>query len=122
MNNNRWKIKQIIPAAPGWKAIHCAASENGPAIIFNRAIICWALVEDSEVTGGGRTQVRGMEQRFDGLTVVDDLINAPTIAPDGVDRNEYFLAYDDPHGHRESSYWIGEAERRLSKEKEARAK
>jgi hypothetical protein len=121
MNTREWKIKQIIPAQPGWKAVHCGESENGQVGMFNRAIICWALVEDLRVSGG-RTQVRGMEQRSDELTVVDDVIKAETIPTDSPDSNEYFLGYDDPDGHRESEYWIREAKRRLKTEKEQRAK
>lgn len=66
--------------------------------------------------------MRGMEQRLDELIVIDDVINAETVASDGVDCNQYFLGYDDPDGHRESEYWIGEAKRRLKREKQQRAK
>jgi hypothetical protein len=34
--------------------------------------------------------------------------------------NQYFLGYDDPDSHRESAYWIGQANRRLKSEKEQR--
>jgi hypothetical protein len=122
MKNREWKIKQIIPAQPGWKAVHCGESENGQVAMFNRAIICWALVEELGVSDAGRTQVRGMEQRFDDLIVVDDVLKAETIPADGVDCNQYFLGYDDPDAHRESQYWIGEANRRLQKEREHRGK
>jgi hypothetical protein len=118
MNAREWKIKQIIPAPPGWKAVHCGESENGQVVMFNRAIICWALVEELGLGSEGRSQVRGMEQRSDRLIVTDDVIETP----DGVDCNQYFLGYDDPDGHRESEYWIGEAKRRLKREKEKRAK
>ena len=121
--NSEWKIKQIISAQRGWKAVHCAQSENGQLVMFNRAIVCWALVERHESSGVGRqTEVRGMEQRFDDLIVVGDAIKAETIRADDIDRNEYFLGYDDPDAHRESEYWIGEANRRLKREKEERAK
>jgi hypothetical protein len=119
MNTREWMIKQIIPAQPGWKAVHCGESENGQIVIFNRAIICWALVEELGVSEAGQTQVRGMEQRSDELIVIDDAIKAET---DGGDSNQYFLGYDDPDSHRESEYWIGEAKRRLKREKEQRAK
>jgi hypothetical protein len=122
MNTREWEIKQIIPAPPGWKAVHCGELENGQVVMFNRAIICWALVEELGVSQGGRSQVRGMEQRLDELIVIDDVINAETVASDGVDSNQYFLGYDDPDGHRESEYWIGEAKRRLKREKQQRAK
>jgi hypothetical protein len=116
------KIKQIISAQRGWKAVHCAQSENGQLAMFERAIVCWALVEQHGGSEGGRTEVRGMEQRFDDLVVVADVIKTETVRADEVDRNEYFLGYDDPDAHRESQYWIGEAYRRLQREKERRAK
>ena len=122
MNTKEWKIKQIIPAQPGWKAVHCGESEDGQLVVFNRAIICWALVEELGVNDQGQTQVRGMEQRADELILVDNAIKAERIPADGVDANQYFLGYDDPEGHRESEYWIGEAKRRLKREKEQRAK
>jgi hypothetical protein len=123
MNSKReWKIKQIISAQRGWKAVHCAQSENGQLVMFNRAIVCWALVEQNESSEVGQTEVRGMEQRFDDLIVVGDSIRAETIRADDIDCNEYFLGYDDPDAHRESEYWIGEANRRLKREKEQRAK
>ena len=87
-----------------------------------RAIVCWALVEQNESGEVKGTEVRGMEQRFDDLIVVGDIIKAVTISADDIDRNEYFLGYDDPDAHRESQYWIGEADRRLKREKEQRAK
>lgn len=124
MNVNRdWKIKQIIPAQPGWKAVHCVEPENGQVVVFNRTIICWALVEGVGVSEGGQTQVRGMEQGVEcDLNVVDDSIAAKTIRADGVACNQYFLGYDDPNAHHESDYWIAEANRRLKTEKEQRGK
>jgi hypothetical protein len=119
--NREWRIKQIISAQPGWKAVHCGAAENGQVVMYNRAIICWALVEEAGVSDGGCTQVRGMEQRFDDLIVVDDGIDTAMPPGDGGDCHQYFLGYDDPDGHRESEYWIGEAKRRLKREKEQRA-
>jgi hypothetical protein len=121
-SNGAWKIKQIIPAQRGWKAVHCAQSENGQPVIFNRAVVCWALVEQHRVSEPEQTEVRGMEQRFDDLIVVDDRINPKTIGPTDVNSNEYFLGYDDPDDHRESEYWIGEANRRLRNEKHQTAK
>ena len=122
MNTKKeWKIIQIVPAQSGWKAVHCAESEKSQIVTFNRAIICWALVEDLGTNGPARTQVRGMEQRAEDLIIVDDLIEAETISADSMDHNQYFLGYDDPEAHRESEYWIGEARRRLKKEREHRA-
>jgi hypothetical protein len=88
--------------------------------MFERAIVCWALVEKNDGSETGKTEVRGMEQRFDDLVVVDDVIKIEVIRENELDCNEYFLGYDDPDAHRESQYWIGEAYRRLSKEKEQR--
>jgi hypothetical protein len=122
MITKEWKIKQIIPAQPGWKAIHCGESEDGQLVMFNRPVICWALVEELGVNDQGQTQVRGMEQRADELILVDNAIEAERIPADGVDRNRYFLGYDGSEGHRESEYWIGEAKRRLKREKEQRTK
>jgi len=115
--NKELKIKQIISAQRGWKAVHCSQSENGQLAMFERAIVCWALVEQHGGSDGGRTEVRGMEQRFDDLIVVGDVIKAKVLGADEVDCNEYFLGYDDPDAHRESQYWIGEAYRRLRQEK-----
>ena len=123
MNANReWKIKQIISAQRGWKAVHCTQSKNGQLVMFNRAVVCWALVKQNQSSEVGQTEVRGMEQRFDDLVVVSDAIKAETIRGDDIDCNEYFLGYDDPDAHRESEYWIGEANRRLKREKDKRAK
>jgi hypothetical protein len=115
------KIKQIISAQRGWKAVHCTQSESGQVAMSERAIVCWALVEQNESGEVKGTEVRGMEQRFDDLVVVGDIIKVESFARDELDCNEYFLGYDDPDAHRESQYWIGEAYRRLSKEKEQRA-
>jgi hypothetical protein len=122
MNSTKeWKINQIISAQRGWKAVHCAQSKNGQLAMFERAIVCWALVEKQHASEAGKTEVRGMEQRFDDLVVVGDIIKVESFARDELDCNEYFLGYDDPDAHRESQYWIGEAYRRLNKEKEQRA-
>jgi hypothetical protein len=118
--SNNWKILQIIPAQEGWKAVHCRELENKEIEICNRAIICWALVEfaaDGEIA---RTQVRGIEQESNNLTVVEDLIHAGKATENGTDRNQYFLGYNDPDAHKESEYWIKQANDRLRSEKEKR--
>jgi hypothetical protein len=107
---NGWKILQIIPAQVGWKAVHCQQSENRQIKIFNRAIICWALVEAVGESDAGRTQARGIEQDSNRLVIVEDLINTNEIAEDGIDPNQYFLGYDDPESHKESDYWIKQAD------------
>jgi hypothetical protein len=119
---NGWKILQIIPAQVGWKAVHCQESKNKQIVILNRPIICWALAEANGVSGGVRTQVRGIEQESNHLVVVEDLINGDEIGEDGVDRNLYFLGYDDPDAHKESDYWIKQAKSRLKMETEERSK
>jgi len=115
-----WKILQIIPAQGGWKAVHCQELENRQIEISNRPIICWALVEPVGESTAVRTQVRGIEQESNDLAVVEDLINTEDIRQDGTDRNQYFLGYNDPEAHKESDYWIKQANQRLRTEKEKR--
>ena len=115
-----WKILQIIPAQGGWKAVHCQESEDKQLKISHRPIICWALVEPAGETAVVRTQVRGIEQESNDLAVVEDLMVTEDIRKDGPDRNEYFLGYDDPEAHKESDYWIKQANNRLRMEKEKR--
>ena len=117
-----WKILQIVPAQGGWKAVNCRESENKQIEISNRPIICWALVEPAGETAIVRTQVRGIEQQSDDLAVVEDLIDTEEVGKDGVNRNQYFLGYNDPEAHRESDYWIKQANDRLRSEKEKRLK
>ena len=115
-----WKILQIIPAQGGWKAVHCQELEDRQIEISNRPIICWALVEPVGETTVVRTQVRGIEQELNDLAVVEDLISSEDIREDGADRNQYFLGYNDPEAHKESDYWIKQANHRLRIEKEKR--
>jgi hypothetical protein len=118
MNGNKeWKILQIIPAQVGWKAIYCQGSGNSEITVYDRPVICWALVEG---VGNGliRTETRGIEQRSDRLVVVEDLISTEEMKENGIDPNQYFLGYDDPEAHRESDYWIKQANNRLKAEKE----
>ena len=115
-----WKILQIIPAQGGWKAVHCQELEDRQIEISNRPIICWALVEPVGETTVVRTQVRGIEQELNDLAVVEDLISTEDIRGDGADRNQYFLGYNDPEAHKESDYWIKQANHRLRTEKEKR--
>ena len=118
--SNNWKILQIIPAQEGWKAVHCRELENKEIEISNRAIICWALVELAGDGDVARTQVRGIEQESNNLTVVEDLIHPDKASENGTDRNQYFLGYNDPDAHKESEYWIKQANDRLRSEKEKR--
>jgi hypothetical protein len=116
--NTSWKTLQIIPAQGGWTAVHCQESKNHEIKISNRPIICWALVEPVGETAVGRTQVRGIEQGSNDLSVVQDLINSKEASGDGIDRNHYFLGYNDPEAHKESDYWIKQATDRLRKQGE----
>jgi hypothetical protein len=115
-----WKILQIIPAQGGWKAIHCRESGNKEIEISNRSIICWALVEAVGETAGVQTQVRGIVQQSNDLAVVEDLIRTDKLWEDGTDRNEYLLGYNDPDAHKESDYWLKQANNRLRTEKQKR--
>jgi hypothetical protein len=115
-----WKILQIIPAQGGWKAVHCQELENKQIAISNRCVICWALVESIGESAVVQTQVRGIEQELNELAVVEDLINMDEVGEDGMDRNQYFLGYNDPETHKESEYWIKLANQRLRTEKEKR--
>ncbi|MGH7782808.1 MAG: hypothetical protein ACREO5_03050 [Candidatus Binatia bacterium] len=122
IEDNRWKIVQIIPAQVGWKAVHCQASTNKHLEISTLSVVCWAVVEKNGGNDEVRTEVRGIEQGATDLAVVEDIIRKNGIGEDGVDRNLYFLGYDDPDAHKESSYWIRQGNNRLTVEKEKRSK
>ena len=114
--HNNWKILQIIPAPAGWKAVHCEESENNEIKISNRSIICWALVEPVGENAVVQTQVRGVEQGSNDLAVVDDLIHIEEGGENNTNRNRYFLGYNDPEAHKESDYWIKQANDRFRTE------
>ena len=114
--NNGWKINQIIAAQPGWKAVHCRESKNRQVEIFNRAVICWALVEAIGENKASRTEVRGLEQVSNHLVVVGDLIKTDKVGQEGLDGDQYFLGYNDPEAHQESEYWKKKANLRLKRE------
>jgi hypothetical protein len=120
IESKNWKILQIIPAQAGWKAVHCRELDNKQIEISNRCVICWALVESIGESAVVRTQVRGIEQKSNELVVVEDLINAEEAGGNGTDQNQYFLGYNDPDTHKESDYWIKQANERLRKEREKR--
>jgi hypothetical protein len=117
-----WKVRQIIAAQAGWKAVHCQESANGQVKISNRAIICWALVEAIGEEDPPRTEVRGVEQESNGLVVVGDLIKTDNGVEEGGNGNEYFLGYNDPDAHKESDYWLEKASARLKRENDKRAR
>jgi hypothetical protein len=118
--HKNWKILQIIPAQAGWKSVHCQESATREIIISNRAIICWALVEPIGESAVGETQVRGIEQNANDLSVVDDAIEPDEVGENDIDRSQYFLGYNDPEAHKESDHWIKQAHERLQAEKEKR--
>ncbi|HEY2990835.1 MAG TPA: hypothetical protein VGL11_24195 [Candidatus Binatia bacterium] len=116
--NKSWKILQIIPAEPGWTAVRCQESKHYTTVqIYNRTIVCWALVE---AVGADGPQVRGIEQGSKDLAVVEDLIRSEAVDGDDREENQYFLGYNDPGAHKESDYWIIQAHERLRKEKETK--
>ncbi|MGH7829703.1 MAG: hypothetical protein ACREP8_05950 [Candidatus Binatia bacterium] len=123
MNHSKsWKIIQIIPAQVGWTAVHCQEAKNHEIVqIYNRPIVCWALVEAVGETTAVPTQVRGIEQGSNDLAVVEDLIHSGEVEGNGRERNQYFLGYNDPGAHKESEYWIKQANDRLRKEREKTA-
>ena len=116
--NENWKILQIIPAQGGWTAVHCQESKNHEITIFSRPIICWAVVEAVADPAAVRREVRGVEQESSVLAVVDDCINAGQADGYGTDQNQYFLGYNDPDAHKESQYWMKQANERLRMERE----
>ena len=115
-----WKILQIIAAQAAWKAVYCQESENSQVKISNRAIICWALVEAVGAEGALQTEVRGVVQESNHLIIVGDLITTDNIEEEDVGRNQYFLGYNDPDSHKESDYWIEQANVRLKTENRKR--
>lgn len=116
----KWKILQIIPAQAGWKAVHCETSNHAEIKVSHRAVVCWALVEAVGGSAAAHAQVRGIEQKSNDLTVVDDVIGMDGVDEDGADRNQYFLGYNDPDAHKESDFWIKQGNDRFRAEREKR--
>jgi len=108
-----WKIQQIIPAQPGWKAVYCYGSNISEVRISNRVIICWALVETMGADAALRTEVRGVVQDSNRLIVVGNSTAAGPITNGDTAENQYFIGYNDPDAHKESDYWIDQARARL---------
>jgi len=111
-----WKIQQIIPAQPGWKAVYCQGSNIREVRISNRVIICWALVETVGTDGALRTEVRGVVQDANRLIVVGNSTAADPMTNGDSTENQYFIGYNDPDAHKESDYWIDQAHARLKVE------
>ena len=106
----KWKILQIVAAQPGWQAVYGQGSERSKVNISNRVIICWALVETIGADDAVRTEVRGVVQESNQLIVVGDLITPDKIGEEDAMGNQYFLGYNDPEAHKESDYWIIQAD------------
>jgi hypothetical protein len=111
-----WKILQIIAAQPGWKAMYCEESANRQVKISHRVIICWALVDAIGAGDARRTEVRGIVQESNGLGIVGDSIANGSIGAVGENGNKYFLGYNDPDAHKESDFWIEQANVRIKME------
>ena len=105
----RWKILQIVAAQPGWQAVYGQGSERREVNISNRVVICWALVETTGADDALRTEVRGVVQESNRLVIVGDMITADKIGEEDAKGNQYFLGYNDPEAHKESDYWINQA-------------
>lgn len=113
---NGWKILQIIAAQPGWKAIYGQESANRQVKISHRVIICWGLVDAIGAGDARRTEVRGIVQESNNLGIVGDSIANGKNRNDDAMGNQYFLGYNDPDAHKESDYWIEQANRRIKTE------
>jgi len=113
---NGWKILQIVAAQAGWKAIYCQESANRQVKISHRVIICWALVEAVGAGDADGTEVRGIVQESNRLGIVGDSIATGNMGEAGAMGNQYFLGYNDPDAHKESDYWIEQANVRIKTE------
>jgi len=111
-----WKILQIIAAQPGWKAMYCEESANRQVKISHRVIICWALVDAIGAGDARRTEVRGIVQESNGLGIVGDSIANGRIGAVGENGKQYLLGYNDPDAHKESDFWIEQANVRIKTE------
>lgn len=109
----RSKILQIVAAQPGWQAVYCQGSEKREVKISHRVIICWALVEVAGPDDLLQTEVRGVVQESNQLIVVADLITTDNVGKENAMGNQYFLGYNDPEAHKESDYWINQANLRI---------
>ena len=111
-----WKILQIVSAPAGWQAVYCQGSKNSQVKISTRVIICWALVETVGADEVPRTEVRGVVQDSNRLTIVGNSTAADRVTENDPIENQYFIGYNDPDAHKESDYWINQAQLRLKVE------
>ena len=116
-----WKILQIVAAQAGWKAIYCQESANRQVKIFHRVIICWALVDAVGASDAHGTQVRGIVQESNHLGIVGDSLGSNNTGDEDAKQDQYFLGYNDPDAHKESDFWIEQANLRIKTEKGNRA-
>lgn len=118
MNPTReWKILQIVAAQAGWKAIYCQESANRQVKISHRVIICWALVDAVDAGNAHGTEVRGIVQESNRLGIVGDSLANGNTGDEGAKQDQYFLGYNDPDAHKESDFWIEQANVRIKTEK-----
>ncbi len=113
-----WKILQIVAAQAGWKAIYGQESANRQVKISYRVVICWALVGMADAQG---TEVRGIVQESNGLGIVGDSMATSNNGETAAAAHQYFLGYNDPDAHKESDYWIEQANMRIRTENDQRA-
>jgi len=112
-----WKILQIVAAQAGWKAIYCQESANQQVKISHRVIICWALVDAVGAGDAHGTEVRGIVQESSRLGIVGDSLATGNTGDQETKQNQYFIGYNDPDAHKESDFWIEQANLRIKAEK-----
>lgn len=74
-------IKQIIPAAPGWRAVY-KDREVKDSEIFYDPVVCWALVE---YTKSKEQEVVGMTEQGGYIDLADEVDDGCGYVPPGVD-------------------------------------
>ena len=97
-------IYQVIPAAPGWKAmIYCAGGKSIKDAYLLEGIACWALL-----TSGERTRVQGI------------IAMGPRMALPEEDTNNKFIAYLDPED--DPARYMDEVKKLWAEEQKGKAK
>jgi hypothetical protein len=96
---------------------HFAGNERLDADFDGRQLAAEQCPDALGEGGVAGTEVRGVEKQEDHLAVVEDLIKGGENGDDGIDRSQYFLGYDDPATHKESEYWIQQANDRCKRER-----
>jgi len=98
--------------------MYCQESANRQVKISHRVIICWALVDAVGAGDARRTEVRGIVQDSYNLGIVGDAIATANTGDQDAMGNQYFLGYNDPDAHKESDFWIEQANVRIKTEKD----